>query len=83
MASDTVRIKQETHLKLKRLAKSFGVPMIEALDHAVEALRRQYVLEQTNRAFLALRDNPRAWQAELAERELWDATLADDVSECD
>lgn len=38
---------------------------------------RQQLLEETNRAYAALRADAEAWRAELAEREAWDATLSD------
>ena len=57
MASQTVRIKPETHAKLKQLAKTSGQSMPEVLDQAVETLRRQRMLEETNKAYAKLRTN--------------------------
>ena len=51
------------------------------LDEAVESLRRQRLLQETNRAFEALRSDPKAWQAELMERRQWEATLGDDLKD--
>jgi predicted transcriptional regulator len=79
MASDTVRVKPETHAKLKALAEQTGRPMPEVLEQAVEALRRQRLLDAANRGYAALRQDPKAWSAELAEREAWDETLGDDM----
>jgi predicted transcriptional regulator len=77
MASETVRIDPDTHAKLKELADLTGEPMTSLLGKAVEAYRRQRFLEGLNADFAALRANPEAWAEELAERELWDATLSD------
>lgn len=44
------------------------------LEEAVEAYRRQRFLEESNRAFEALRANPETWKTEQAEREAWDMT---------
>lgn len=77
----TVRIRPETHEKLQRLANETGQSMLVVLDQAVESLRRQRLLQETNRAFAALRSDPKAWQAELEEREQWDATLRDDLED--
>jgi hypothetical protein len=55
--------------------------MPEVLDEAVEVLRRTRLLEDTSRAFALLRDDPKAWHAELAERELWEGTLGDDLKD--
>ena len=79
MASETVRIKPETHAKLKHLAAASGQSMPEVLDAAVEVLRRERLLEETNQAYAALRADAKAWQRELAERKVWDAALGDDL----
>jgi len=49
------------------------------LEKAVELYRRQRFLEESNRAFEALRADASAWKGEQAERELWDITVADDL----
>jgi hypothetical protein len=77
VASATVRIKSETHAKLRDIAKSSGQSMPDVLDEAVETLRRIRLLDETSRAYAALRADPKAWRAELAERELWETTLGD------
>jgi predicted transcriptional regulator len=81
MASETVRIKPETHVKLKQLAEATGQSMPDVLDDAVEALRRQRLLEDTNQAYAALRSNSKAWQRELAERAIWNVSLADGLED--
>ncbi|MBI3978559.1 MAG: ribbon-helix-helix protein, CopG family [Chloroflexi bacterium] len=73
----TVRITEETRAALWELARQTGQPMQELLARAVEAYRRQRILEQTNAAYAALRANPAAWQEEHQERAAWNATLAD------
>lgn len=77
MATTTVRARRETHEKLRRLSAESGKPIPEVLDEAVELLERERLLDATNAAFAALRRDPEAWEAELAERRLWEATLAD------
>jgi hypothetical protein len=47
------------------------------LDKAVETYRRLRFLEESNRAFAALKANARKWKSEQTEREAWDATLDD------
>jgi hypothetical protein len=51
------------------------------LDKAIEDYRRYLFLVQANKAFEALRQDEDLWQEELAERQLWDQTLADGVEE--
>ena len=73
----TTRISDPTHQVLRRLAERSGESMQALLDKAVELYRRQRFLEESNRAFEALRADASAWKAELAEREQWDITVAD------
>ena len=81
MGSETVRIKPETHVKLKEIVKATGQSMPEVLDQAIETLRRSRLLDEANRAYAALRSDPKAWRAELAERKAWEATVADDLKD--
>jgi predicted transcriptional regulator len=81
MASDTVRIKPETHAKLREIAQASGQSMPDVLEQAVESLRRARLLDESNRAYAALRDDPKAWKAELAERKSWEVTLGDDLED--
>jgi len=77
MSGKTVRIRRETQSILRELANNEGKSMQTILDLAIEAYRRQRILQEANAAFAALRNNPKAWKAELAERREWDATMAD------
>ncbi len=43
----------------------------------IEEYRHQCFLQEANETYAALRENPKAWKAELAERKEWDSTLAD------
>jgi hypothetical protein len=75
----STRISESTHEALRQLAEASGVSMQALIDRAVEMYRRQRFLEESNRAFEILRANPKKWKSEQAEREAWDATLADDL----
>lgn len=77
MASTTVRISKETRETLRELAEQVGQPIQKVLDNAVEAYRRQCILEQANAAYAALRADAEAWREEQLERQHWDGTLAD------
>jgi hypothetical protein len=72
----TVRIKPETRIVLRELARQANAPMQEILARAVEAYRRQQFLEEANAAYAALRADSEAWRAEQEERATWEATLA-------
>ena len=73
----TTRISNSTHQLLRKLAERSGESMQALLDKAVELYRRQRFLEESNRAFEALRADASAWKAEQAERQLWNVTVAD------
>ena len=79
MASTTVRISKETHRALRSLATQRQVPIGELIAHMVKRLQRHELLEQTNAAYAALRNDPEAWQEELKERAVWETTLADGI----
>ena len=81
MASETVRIKPETHVKLKEIVTATGQSMPEVLDQAIESLRRSRLLDEASRAYAALRSDPKACRAELAEHKAWEATVADDLKD--
>ena len=43
----------------------------------IEEYLHQRFLQEANEAYTALRENPKAWKAELAEQKEWDSALAD------
>lgn len=77
MANPTVRVPEQTREVLRDLSRQTGEPISELVARAVERLRREHFLEETNKAFSNLREDPEAWQAELDERAEWDTTLQD------
>lgn len=79
MSADTVAIQPQTHAKLRELAETEGRGETEILDAAIDAYYRRRLLEGMNAGYARLRKDPQAWAEELAERELWDKTLADGV----
>jgi hypothetical protein len=79
--SETVRIRPETHAKLRALSERTGEAMPDLLDKAVEIYRRRQFLAECNRAFRSLKDDPAAWAEELKERQAWDSTLSDGLED--
>jgi hypothetical protein len=77
----TVTLSNAAHQTLIKLAETSGETMQAVLDKAIENYRRHIFLMQANQSFAALRQNEELWYEELAERELWDQTIADGVSE--
>lgn len=70
-------ISESSHKILCELAQQTGQPVQAILDQAIEDFRRKVFFESVNAGYAALRADPQAWAEELAERELWDATLMD------
>lgn len=81
MASETVRIHPSSHAKLKELADQSGDSMANVLAKAIDVYHRQVFLEGLNQEFAALRSDRKAWDEELAERQSWEATLADGLED--
>jgi hypothetical protein len=73
----TVRIRRETRETLRELEQETGHPTTELLARAVEQYRRSVILGLTNTAYGALRADPDSWAELQAERDEWEATLAD------
>lgn len=75
------KISEGTHRVLKQLAVETGWTFEQVIDDALSLYQRERLLRDINAGFAALRADPTAWAAECAEREAWDATLADGASE--
>lgn len=81
MPGAVVRISDHARRELRRLAEKSGRSMLSVLDDAIETYRRQVILEESNRAYAALRRNPKAWKEEVKERKIWDRALMDGLEE--
>jgi hypothetical protein len=81
MSELTIDISETTHKTLLQLTQSSGDDFVTIIDRAVENYRRYVFLVQADRAFAALRQNEELWQDEIAERQVWDLTIADGVTE--
>lgn len=77
MSGTTVRIRDDTHVTLRELARTANEPMQEVLAKAVEAYRRQRLIEESNAAYARLYQDPQAWAELQDEQRLLDGTLAD------
>lgn len=83
MPATTVRIKRETREALRELEDWTGCRTPDLLARAVDQFRRSWILAETNVGYAALRANEAEWRDEQAERDEWDATLADGLEEED
>jgi predicted DNA-binding protein len=76
-----IRIAPRSKAVLRALAKREGKPMQAVLDEAIERYQRDKFLDDVNSAYANLRNDPKAWKEEQAERALWDKTLADGLKD--
>ncbi|MGM0652694.1 MAG: toxin-antitoxin system protein [Bacillota bacterium] len=77
MSGKTVRVSNKTAETLKDIAREKGDSVQKVLDRAVEEHRRTLFLEEANKAYADLKENPRQWKEEQEEREIWSNTLTD------
>ena len=81
MASTTIRVSEHTREQLRKLAEANGEPLQKVLERAVEHHRREQFFAELNAASARLKADPVAWEEELAERALWETTLADGLDD--
>lgn len=81
MSTTTIRVSTKTRETLNALARTAGLSMQQVLEQALEVYRRQQLLEATNAAYEALREDPESWHEFEQERHDWDATLADGLEQ--
>jgi len=77
MSGKTVRVSSKTAEALKGIARETGDSVQKVLDRAVEEHRRTLFLEEANKAYAELKENPRQWKEEQEERDIWSNTLTD------
>jgi len=55
--------------------------MQAVLEKALSLYEEKLFWGRTNRAYAALKADPKAWRRELKEREEWDSTLTDGLED--
>jgi hypothetical protein len=76
-----VRVSDNAHQALVWMAKMKGTSMQTALDEAIEARRRQLLLEQANERYAELHANAEDGAAYSAELAALEPTLSDGLDE--
>jgi len=79
--STTIRVSEKTRATVHALARDIGAPMADVVERAIEAYRRQRLLDAANAEYAALRADPEAWAEVQAERSIWDVTVADGLED--
>lgn len=69
MSTTTIRVDSATHARLLEMSKASGASLIDTVRDAAEALRRLRFAQQVIDELAALREDPEAWAAYLAEGE--------------
>lgn len=77
MPSSTVRISKESSNILREIASQERKPLQAILDTAIEEYRRRRFLQEANKAYSVLKENPKNWKMEQEERKQWETTLSD------
>ena len=81
MATQTVRISERAYHDLRALAAEFDESMQALIEQAVEEYKRRRMFEKANAVYAELRSNPEVWKKIVAERAVWEGTLADGLRE--
>jgi hypothetical protein len=79
--AETVRIDPSSHATLAEIARAKHIPLSEALARAVESYRRELMIQAMDADYGALRDDPKAWAEEQADRAAWETTSADGLDD--
>jgi hypothetical protein len=76
-----VRVSESTHAALRSLATECGETLQAVLDKAIEEYRQRRFWDQVEAAASNLRKDSATWNEEMAERQAWNATLADGLED--
>jgi len=79
--SAMLRVTAETRDTLRVMAQEKGSSMQGVAEEAIEAYRRQLILDETSAAYARLQEDPEAASALQAEQGEWDATLSDGLED--
>lgn len=77
MSTAILNLSDTSQRMLQELVEHTGQSANEVVDKALDAYRRKLFFEAMDAGYIALRADPVAWAAHLAERQQWDATLLD------
>jgi hypothetical protein len=75
------RITERDHAILQAISAQTGKPHSEIIHEALDTYQRKSLLDRANAGYARLRENKVEWNAELAERKLWEATLPDGLDD--
>jgi predicted transcriptional regulator len=70
-ASTTIRVTTDQRERLRSLAEQRQSSMTDALDAALDSLKREQFYREMASAEAALRKDPKGWEQYLQERDNW------------
>jgi predicted transcriptional regulator len=70
-SSTTIRVSTDQRERLRSLAEQRQSSMTEALDAALESLKREQFYREMASAEAALRNDPSGWERYIEERDNW------------
>jgi predicted transcriptional regulator len=70
-SSTTIRVTTDQRERLRNLAEQRQSSMTEALDAALESLKREQFYREMASAEAALRKDPKGWERYIEERDNW------------
>ncbi len=71
--SKMIRVSPETYSQIESIQSIIGSNKQEIVKKAIDKFNKELVLMEANKAFQKLKDDPKAWAEELAEREEWES----------
>jgi hypothetical protein len=77
----TINIKEATRQIIDQLTKETSQTTEEIIERAVKDYYNKQFWKSANEGWEKLRSDPVAWQEELEERRLWEATLMDGLED--
>jgi hypothetical protein len=80
MNKGMLRVAAQTHETIRAIAEGKGTTMQQVVEEAVEAYRRQMILDASNAAYARLLQSGEGREA-AGELQAWDVTLADGLED--
>jgi hypothetical protein len=80
-AAAQAKISARSKKVIEEIVHETGESQIAIIENAVMAYHRQWRIEQVNKAYLNLREDPRKWKEELDERSVLERTSEDGLED--
>lgn len=68
----TAKISAKAEALVHHIQHIIGGTKMAIIERALQELDRTLALKHLNQAYLRLKSNPKVWESELKEREIWE-----------